>query len=503
MTLSLDLQLNALQAGCGDCMRQLVTMLILMLSSFSAVSSELSYFDGELYVVKNKLYPSIEDRHFAVYQLTLNLGVYGIDYLSERENGNGLFSELMKESWKEYILSSKQLRNFSGQRTASQQALAELYLIERTQSLYNKYMSNKSIRFMFKDQSLSLDNKIEDFLEETLSKSNKLKIPYLLKIVEMNKPVGYEGSVIFNGYMNKAPLDGFSSMKYHFSDVFEKLFFMTTNSISYSLGLVAGPVKWGRGGKLVDDVESKKIILGKLKPLDIILEKKAYKLTDYMIPGYWGHNAVWLGTKEQLLELGVWNSNELAPFRRQIELGNSVFEMRRRGVTFSRFDDWMNMDAFAAIRVKGMLEKSDADILRIFKILSEQIGKAYDFGFNADSAFKITCSELVYLAYGDYKWPTKNVFGRPTIGPNEIAASVFYIDSKLELVSFVTGDRENGAKFQSKDFLAKLMGFNAKEDGTFKKRYSECEWINEYRDKKRRYRKKRCFNKEKYMYFNQ
>ena len=479
-------------------MSQFIAFFVLILSSVSVYSSELSYFENSLDVIRSNSTFSADKKHYAIFQHTLNLGIYGIDYLATRTSVNGLFLTLVKDSWEVYIAASNKLLRSSKQSVKEREALAELYLIERTQLLYDKYMESRAVRFILKDQSLMLDNKIEEFIEQTLSRSNRARIPALLDVVVSKKPAGYEDSIVYKKFYKHESLNGFASLDYYFSDVLAKIFFVSTDSISRLLGVVAGPIEWGRNGRL--GTISQDYISAKLRPLDIVFEKKSYKLTDYLIPGYWGHNAVWLGTKEQLIELGIWGSKELAPFKEQIESGNSIFEMRKRGAVFSRFGEWLTMDAFASIRVKGLLDKPEKSILKIFSNLSKQLGKKYDFGFNVDSSAKVTCSEVVYLAYGDYKWPTKNILGRATVGPNEIAELIFYKDSPLELVTFVTGDEGGGPKFQKKEFLADLMGFSLQEDGTFKKRYKVCDAANRMHSRKGMRIKRRCVEKEKYLY---
>jgi hypothetical protein len=483
-------------------MKVIITSLFILFGLL-ANASEFSNFEQNLEKIKESTDMSVNEKHFALYQHTLNLGVYGLHYLSSRNNGNGIFLELMKESWKEYITTSndfvKDITDYKKSDNKSVSALNSLFLIERTQSLYNTYMDNKGTRLILKDQSLVLENRIEHFLKRSLNKDIRKLIPYLIREVKSGKPQGRENSVIFSKYLKHEDLREFANLDAHPSDFFTKLFSVATNSLSYSFGAIAGPIEWGDGGQLRNDAEAQERIYNDLRPLDIIFEKKTYKLTDYTIPGYWGHNAVWLGTKDQLIELGIWDAKELDPFRDRIEAGESIFEMRKWGITFANFNKWIDMDAYAHMRVKGILKKSKKDLLKVYRIFGEQINKNYDFGFNADTSFKITCSEVIYLAYGDYNWPTKNIFGRNTISPNDMAEAIYYKNSPFEFVSFVLGDEKKGATFHTKEYFANLMGFNAKDDGTFKKRYNECR-LKYKRHNRREIRiVNTCKKKEKYL----
>ncbi len=63
-----------------------------------------------------------------------------------------------------------------------------------------------------------------------------------------------------------------------------------------------------RKGKLYGDEEAKRKLQSVLQPLDIILEKTPFRLTDKFIPGHFGHVAIWTGTKAELIDAGVWDN---------------------------------------------------------------------------------------------------------------------------------------------------------------------------------------------------
>ena len=63
----------------------------------------------------------------------------------------------------------------------------------------------------------------------------------------------------------------------------------------------------------------------------------------------------------------------------------------------------------------------DEKRLEIILQTLRQVGKAYDFNFDAESTHRVFCSKLVYLAYGDMQWPTTRFLGRFTISPDNIA----------------------------------------------------------------------------------
>ncbi|OUR99833.1 hypothetical protein A9Q84_02050 [Halobacteriovorax marinus] len=484
-------------------MKRIIILSFSFLISLSALSTEFSKFEENLETIISSDV-SLAKKHRAIYQHTLNLGAYGLEYIATRESGNGLFMELIKESFRSYILLSetykRDLLNSSYSSIDGVTSLNSLFLIERTQSLYNTYTENKALRLILKDQSKVMNDQFDDFFKDVLgSKPRKSLLKFLVSVDE-DQTRDREKSVIYSKFKNQEDLKEFANRKLHIFDYLTGALSNTGSSLSQLFGSMAGPIEWGDGGQLKDDLKAQAKIYSTLTPLDVIFEKKTFKLTDYTIPGIWGHNAVWLGTKEQLIELGIWEAKELDSFRERIEEGYSIFEMRRWGITFAKFDEWINMDLFASVRVKGILKRSKKDLLKIYRIMSEQAGKKYDFGFDADTSKKITCSEVIYLAYGDISWPIAPILGRETVSPNGMAESIYYQGSPVEFVSYVVGNKNKGAKFHTKKEFGDVMGFDLQRDGTYKQRYNVCK-IKKKRNRRRGIKLvNKCLAKTRHLY---
>jgi len=172
---------------------------------------------------------------------------------------------------------------------------------------------------------------------------------------------------------------------------------------------------------------------------DILLEKTPFRLTDSMIPGHWGHAAIWIGTEQELRDIGLWEHPLVSRYHEQIKKDELVAESLRTGTTLSPLSHFLNIDDLGVLRSRQPL--SD-ELMRETIILSlRQIGKEYDFNFDVETTDKIVCSQLVYLAYDRIEWPTESVVGRYTISPDNIAVKalnngplelkLFYHDGKL------------------------------------------------------------------------
>jgi len=166
-----------------------------------------------------------------------------------------------------------------------------------------------------------------------------------------------------------------------------------------------------------------------LKAGDILIEKTPFRLTDALIPGYWGHAAIWTGTPEELRELGIWEHPSVAPYHALIKQNKMVIEALRSGVKINTLDHFLNVDDMAVLREPAISPRQQREvILHAFS----QLGKKYDFNFDIETSNKIVCSELVYMSYPHIKWPTDKTLGRYTISPDNIAVKTK--NKRLELV---------------------------------------------------------------------
>ena len=204
-----------------------------------------------------------------------------------------------------------------------------------------------------------------------------------------------------------------------------------THQVSKLFGNTAGVITSRRGRMENIIFEEKKSIISKLQPLDIILEKAPFRLTDYLIPGYWSHVGLWCGNEQELKRIGVWEelpaiySNARkkynysgSSFQESIKNGHMIIEALRPGVQINTLEHFLNIDDMGVIRYESLtLERKKSYLLNAF----EQIGKSYDFNFNVESANEIVCSELIYVAIDDVMWRTEKTIGRHTISPDNIA----------------------------------------------------------------------------------
>jgi uncharacterized protein YycO len=183
------------------------------------------------------------------------------------------------------------------------------------------------------------------------------------------------------------------------------------------LGNTMGVVRW-RAGKLKDDAAMLQQMLTQLQPGDILLEKTPFTLTDKSIPGHFGHAAIYVGSMEQLREMNALSLPIVQKNLSKITEGHGVVEALRNGVQLNKLQDFMNVDDVAILRPKNL---TLADKLEAVKLALGNLGKKYDFNFDVNTTETIVCSELVYIAYPQVDFVTKNVLGSFAITPDDIA----------------------------------------------------------------------------------
>ncbi|MBY0413003.1 MAG: hypothetical protein K2Q18_02505, partial [Bdellovibrionales bacterium] len=237
----------------------------------------------------------------------------------------------------------------------------------------------------------------------------------------------------------------FSLNLFMFEDSIVRLLNRATNLLSGFFGNAAGSIKW-RKGFLYENREVLNHLKATLNPMDIILEKSYFTATDKFIPGHYGHVALYLGTKAQLEEIGMWNHPKIVPYQKDIEEGKTILEAVRPGVRLSSVEDFSNIDEYTIIRKNENFDSYVQYYEQISRGM-QQIGKPYDFNFDISTLNKIVCSELIYIVFGNVNWPTLYRLGRPTITPDDIAEILFRKNTPFKMTEYVaSNERQKSVK---------------------------------------------------------
>ena len=255
-------------------------------------------------------------------------------------------------------------------------------------------------------------------------------------------------------YLSTPRIDKFK--KSYFSNLFKDRFYLlkkyVVDSFNSKFGNAAGAVIL-RKGRLYLNEKAASIVTKKLKPMDILFEKTPFILTDRTIPGHFGHVAIYLGTKNQLKESGLWYLESLDPYRDKIELGYTILEAAREGVKLKKLVDFMNVDELLILRASKSLESREQRASALENSL-RQYGRRYDFNFNVESTSEVVCSELIFYTYPDIPWRTEEILGRPTISPDDLVKMAFDTDH-LDFILYIKGYRKSLVSLSKKDLAKK------------------------------------------------
>jgi hypothetical protein len=285
-------------------------------------------------------------------------------------------------------------------------------------------------------------------LKRTIESSNTFQ-----KLVKRPKSEGLLQHVV-NGVkvFFKKQLDGLNLIKVHTSHIFGK-----------ALGLSADLFQ-SREGHLKDmSGDDYGRLVGTMKPLDVLLQRSRSRLTDKLIPGHYGHVGIWVGTEDELKELGIWNQlpglyqnakeeydYKGPPFQESVRNGKSLIEALAPGVQLHAIRNFLDADDLAVLRPEpcgGPGSGSNICLTRGKKSeylmnAFRQIGKSYDFSLNFNTDSELVCSELAYRTYVDFDIKTDRAMGKHYVRPDEIARRADDPnDPFFPIILYVNGNR--------------------------------------------------------------
>jgi hypothetical protein len=147
--------------------------------------------------------------------------------------------------------------------------------------------------------------------------------------------------------------------------------------------------------------ELRKAVLAQARSGDVFVTRHDDALSNWFLPGFWPHAALYLGTWDEAKEMGI----ELpGP-------GEWFLEAKKDGVRIRPAEETLQVDAFVVLR-----SPLDIDHLRtaVRRALSHE-GKPYDFVFDFRTADRLVCTEVVYRGFhgtGSVRFQLKEVGGR-------------------------------------------------------------------------------------------
>ena len=179
----------------------------------------------------------------------------------------------------------------------------------------------------------------------------------------------------------------------------------------------------------------------KLRPGDLIIQRRNWALSNAFMPGYWSHVAIYIGTPEQLTALGLADDSRVQPHWEEFLTADPhghryrIIEAIGEGVIFTTMEHSVGKADGACVYRPRLTDEERIECLaKVFL----HVGKPYDFKFDFFSTDKLVCTELVYRTFGE-KIPLQpiNVMGRRTLPAMELLRQYMEAPETASRVSFI------------------------------------------------------------------
>jgi permuted papain-like amidase YaeF/Yiix C92 family enzyme len=251
--------------------------------------------------------------------------------------------------------------------------------------------------------------------------------------------------------------------------------------VQKNISALMGNIKvWRPGFSLISPAQIEQL-KEKLRPGDILLQRREWYATNVGIPGFWTHAALYIGSPEERSNyftdpgLKKWVEEQGAkdgifdtllqnkyPTKYQLSITPHeekqiprVLEAIAEGVSFTTLEHSAAADSIVVLRPN----LSQKDIGRAIIKAFHYSGRPYDFNFDFRTDSELVCSELIYKAYegtwgaGGLSLPLSEVLERPLLSPNEIARIFDEEYSREEqqftLVAFLDGNETKQKAIES------------------------------------------------------
>jgi hypothetical protein len=167
-------------------------------------------------------------------------------------------------------------------------------------------------------------------------------------------------------------------------------------------------------------------LAGVLRPGDVLVVRKEHALTNYFLPGYWPHAALYLGHGEALARLGIDRQENVQPRMHGLLACDTaeprrVLEAMKDGVLVRSIESPLRSDSLVVLRPRLAPDDIAAALAR--GLFHE--GKPYDFDFDFTRSDRLVCTEVVYRSYdgiGGISFQLKRRAGRMTLAAEDLLA---------------------------------------------------------------------------------
>ena len=163
-------------------------------------------------------------------------------------------------------------------------------------------------------------------------------------------------------------------------------------------------------------VEIRDQIAALLRPGDVIVTRHEGAFSNFFLPGYWPHAALYVGSAEEFGRLGLETPGEVGA-RWPEPL--TVLEALKDGVRFRPLSETLGVDSVAVIRP----QIADEEIAYAIARAAAHEGKGYNFDFDFFRSDRLVCTEVIYRGLdglGGLDIELTERAGRPTLSAEDL-----------------------------------------------------------------------------------
>ena len=161
-----------------------------------------------------------------------------------------------------------------------------------------------------------------------------------------------------------------------------------------------------------------------LRAGDVMIVRKEHAVTNYFLPGYWPHAALYLGDIDAIQRVGLDQHEHVKPrWQKLVRLkgpeDHRVLESMKDGVQIRSIESPLRSDAIVIIRPK-LAQREIVDALG--RAMFHE-GKPYDFDFDFTRSDRLVCTEVVYRGYegvGNVRFQLTRRSGRLTLSAEDL-----------------------------------------------------------------------------------
>jgi hypothetical protein len=173
-------------------------------------------------------------------------------------------------------------------------------------------------------------------------------------------------------------------------------------------------------------------LLPRLRPGDVFVTRHDDALSNWFLPGFWPHAALFLGNEGDLRNAGM-----SPPDKSQ---GPWFLEAKKDGVKIREMGETLAVDAFVVLRPP----LGNGELPGALRRAAEHEGKPYDFLFDFRTAERLACTEVIYRTYhgvGGMAFHLEEVGGRLCLPAEEFLNQALDCGFRILAAGGLRGDR--------------------------------------------------------------